>query len=84
MIGHSVFTYSAPVTMTKTTARASITLQQYADWQQQFTVDALRGQRYGQSFCNRFGVHDNLLFFTQEIDWCERYIKDKYIDRPRV
>jgi hypothetical protein len=81
MKGHSVFTYSAPVTMTKTTAQTSITLQQYADWQQQFTVDALRGQRYGQSFCNRFGITDNLLFHTTEIAWCENYIRKNYLAR---
>ena len=81
MTGHSVFTYSAPVTMTKITARPSITLQQYADWQQQFTVDALRGQRYGQSFCNRFGITDNLLFHTTEIAWCENYIRKNYLAR---
>ena len=59
----------------------SVNLEAYEDWKRQFTADALRGLRYGQSFCNFFGITDNLLFFTREIDWCERYIEDKYIER---
>jgi hypothetical protein len=81
MKGHSVFTYSAPVTMAKTKSQLGITTQQYADWQQQFTVDALLGQRYGQSFCNRFGITDNLLFHTTDIEWCENYIRKNYLAR---
>jgi hypothetical protein len=80
MIGHSVFTH-APTTDNITLPYIKVTAEQYADWKQQFTVDALRGQRYGQSFCNRFGITDNLLFFTKDIAWCENYIKDKYIAR---
>lgn len=75
--GHSVFTYSSDESGTP----FSITVDQFADWQQQFTVDALRGQRYGQSFCNRFGITDNLLFYTTEIAWCEDYIRKTYLAR---
>jgi hypothetical protein len=78
MIGHSVFTHKPNNT---TAHNIPITEQQYADWQQQFTVDALRGQRYGQSFCNRFGITDNLLFHTTEIAWCENYIRKNYLAR---
>jgi hypothetical protein len=66
---------------TKLEQYKSVTAQQYEDWKKQFTADALRGQRYGQSFCNCFGITDNLLYVTREIDWCERYIKDKYLAR---
>ena len=76
MMGHSVFTHTPTVKTSLTISHA-----QYEDWQQQFTVDALLGQRYGQSFCNRFGITDNLLFFTREIAWCEQYIKDHYLAR---
>jgi hypothetical protein len=77
MIGHSVFTHAPNIPL----PHIRVTQEQYEDWQQQFTVDALRGQRYGQSFCNCFGITDNLLFFTREIDWCEQYIKDVYLAR---
>jgi hypothetical protein len=78
MIGHSVFTHT-PTTENMTARHVRITKAQYADWKQQFTVDALRGQRYGQSFCNRFGITDYLLYFTTEIEWCEDYIRKTYL-----
>jgi hypothetical protein len=78
MIGHSVFTHTP--TNTHSTD-IQVTGQQYEDWKKQFTADALRGQRYGQSFCNRFGITDNLLFFTTEIEWCEDYIRKQYLAR---
>ena len=80
MIGHSVFTH-IPATDNITLPYIKVTAEQYADWQQQFTVDALRGQRYGQSFCNCFGITDNLLFHTTEIAWCENYIRKNYLAR---
>ena len=83
MIGHSVFTHN-PATDNMNVVDIQVTDQQYEDWKRQFTIDALLGQRYGQSFCNCFGLEDNLLFFTKDIAWCERYIKDTYIERRRV
>jgi hypothetical protein len=80
MIGYSVFTHT-PITNNMTAYYIQVTKQQYADWQQQFTVDALCGQRYGQSFCNRFGIADNLLFHTTDIKWCENYIRKNYLAR---
>ena len=75
--GHSVFTHTPNIPL----PHIKVTKEQYADWKRQFTADALRGQRYGQSFCNRFGITDNLLFFTTEIDWCEDYIRKNYLAR---
>jgi hydroxyacyl-ACP dehydratase HTD2-like protein with hotdog domain len=59
----------------------SVKPEEYENWRKQFTADALLGLRYGQSFCNFFSIRDNLLYFTREIDWCDAYIKDKYIER---
>ena len=59
----------------------SVSPEEYANWKKQFTADALLGLRYGQSFCNFFSITDNLLYFTREVDWCDTYIKDKYIER---
>jgi hypothetical protein len=64
MIGHSVFTHT-PTTENTTSLYIKVTEEQYADWKRQFTADALLGLRYGQSFCNRFGITDNLLFLTR-------------------
>jgi hypothetical protein len=50
-------------------------------WQQDFTWDALHGIRYGQSFCNRFGITDNLLYYnTWPPAQMDDYIRKHYID----
>ena len=62
--------------------RKSISQSQFEQWRQDFSFDALHGQRYGQSFCNTFGITDYLLYYTpwsaEEID---KYIKNNYIKR---
>lgn len=73
--------YSTGTTFTKIDRYRTIEPKAYENWKKQFTADALLGQRYGQSFCNRFDIEDNLLYYTREIDWCDRYIQDRYIAR---
>lgn len=54
---------------------------EYEQWRQDFIWEALHGIRYGQSFCNRFGLHDNHLFYnTGDIEWADKYIRKTYID----
>ncbi|CAB4137272.1 hypothetical protein UFOVP328_14 [uncultured Caudovirales phage] len=81
--GHSVFTQTLD-NFDITDTQVKITKTQYEDWKKQFTADALLGLRYGQSFCNTFGITDNLLFFTREIDWCQKYIEDQYLERRKI
>ena len=54
-----------------------VTPEAFEQWRQNFTFEGLRGQRYGQSFCNRFGISDNLLYYTQ---WPVEQVND-YIER---
>lgn len=62
--------------------RSLISQADYELWRQDFTWEALHGQRYGQSFCNRFGIHDNHLYYnTGGIDWADDYIRKTYIER---
>jgi len=60
----------------------AISQEDFELWQKDYTWDGLHGIRYGQSFCNRFGITDNLLYYT---NWpCEQineYIKKVYVDR---
>jgi hypothetical protein len=51
----------------------------YRQWQQEFVFDVLRGLRYGQSFCNRFNITDNILFYEQDPEWADVYIRKTYI-----
>jgi hypothetical protein len=55
--------------------------EEYEQWRKDFIWEALHGMRYGQSFCNRFGLHDNHLFYNNgDIEWADNYIKKTYID----
>jgi hypothetical protein len=58
----------------------------YEQWRKDFIWEALHGQRYGQSFCNRFGITDNHLYYndynTNNIEWADDYIKKTYLARP--
>ena len=57
--------------------------EDYTQWKQDFIWEALHGMRYGQSFCNRFGITDNHLYYnTGGIDWADNYIKKTYLARP--
>jgi hypothetical protein len=59
---------------------APITLAEYEQWREAYTFLALQGQRYGQSFCNTFGIHDNHLYYnTSGIEWADEYIKKTYL-----
>jgi hypothetical protein len=59
-----------------------ISQEEFDQWREDFIWEALHGQRYGQSFCNRFGLHDNHLYYnTGGVDWADEYIRKTYIDR---
>ena len=52
----------------------------YQDWAARFIFDGLRNQRYGQSFCNYFGIQDNILFYSQSVNEADKYILENYIE----
>ena len=57
-----------------------ITADDYEKWRHGYIWEALHGQRYGQSFCNRFGITDNHLYYAPgDIAWCDRYIRKTYL-----
>jgi hypothetical protein len=61
---------------------APITLADYEQWRESYTFLALQGQRYGQSFCNTFGITDNHLYYnTGGVDWSDAYIRKTYLAR---
>jgi len=60
--------------------QTSITEEDYELWRRDFIWEALHGQRYGQSFCNRFGITDNHLYYAPgDIAWCDKYIRKRYV-----
>ena len=62
--------------------RKLITQEEFELWQKDYTWDGLHGIRYGQSFCNRFGISDNLLYYnTWPADQVDDYIKKYYLEK---
>jgi len=58
----------------------TITAEDYEQWRQDFIWEALHGIRYGQSFCNRFGITDNHLYYgTNGLEWSDNYIRKTYL-----
>ena len=51
----------------------------YEQWRRKVVFDALQGLRYGQSFCNRFDITDNILFYERDPEWADVYIRKNYV-----
>lgn len=84
MSGHNMFK-DLVKELTNPTAPAAphkkITQAQFDSWQAQASFDIMKGARYGQSFCNYFGITDNILYY--EFSWlnADEYIRRAYLDR---
>jgi hypothetical protein len=83
MTGHD--TFNQMVTATTTTRVRflnHIPQEDFEIWQKDVIWDCLHGIRYGQSFCNRFGIDDNLVYYsTWPAEQMEEYIRKHYIAR---
>jgi hypothetical protein len=86
MTGHNVFDQITAFADTVTDrVNLSISQEDFDLWQQDVIWDALHGIRYGQSFCNRFGITDNLLYYTNwPPEQLNDYIRKHYVDRSRI
>lgn len=59
----------------------SIPQRDYEQWQKQYTWDALHDLRYGQSFCNHFGITDQRIFFERNWQTCDTVIQREWLAR---
>jgi len=59
--------------------QVQVSQEDYEQWARGFVFEGLRDQRYGQSFCNRFGIRDNILFYTSTVEEADRYIQENYL-----
>lgn len=58
-----------------------LAVEQYQDWQQHLVFDLCRGKSKGESFCEYFGLRDNLLLYNVISDASiESYIRDTYLE----
>jgi hypothetical protein len=57
-----------------------ISTEDYEQWKKDYIWEALHGIRYGQSFCNHFGITDNHLYYgTGGIECADKYIRKTYL-----
>ncbi len=61
------------------TAQEELTPESFDRWCHGFIFDAMKDQRFGQAFCNHFGITDNLLFYERNIDKAKQYVKKHYL-----
>lgn len=59
----------------------TISADNYEQWKKLFTFDALKNQRYGQSFCNYFNITDNRIFYDRDWSRCDRIIRREWLAR---
>ena len=83
MTGHNVFQQMINENNHTELTRNPITKEDFELWKKDYTWDALHGIRYGQSFCNRFNIIDNILYYTSfpTTQACDEYIEKNYIAR---
>ena len=79
-VGTQVMEQMAAFADQKTKVHELISQEDFEIWQKDVIWDALHGIRYGQSFCNRFGISDNLLYYTT---WPPEQIDD-YLRRTYI
>ena len=60
----------------------SVSVELYEQWQREYTWDALINIRYGQSFCNHFGIQDNRLYYERDWVKCDSIIRTDWLARP--
>lgn len=64
-----------------TPSPSSIPKDKYKQWQKEYTFDALRNRRYGESFCQAFNIVDNRLYYDSNQQRCDQLIRREWIDR---
>ena len=61
------------------TENRTVSLKEYQQWTRGFVFEAMRNLSYGQSFCNHFGIHDNILYYAGTMSDADEYIRKNYV-----
>jgi len=59
--------------------RRTVSLKEYQQWTRGFVFEAMRNLSYGQSFCNHFGIRDNILYYAGTMADADEYIRKNYV-----
>lgn len=85
MSGQAVFEQLVAFADQAGSVKQSIAVSDYEQWKRDYIWEALHGIRYGQSFCNHFGIRDNHLYYAPgDIAWCDDYIRKHYLERTGI
>ena len=80
MTGTQVFEQLVAFADQSSRINRAISHEDYEQWRQDYIWEALHGIRYGQSFCNHFGITDNHLYYgTNGLEWSDNYIRKHYV-----
>jgi len=60
-------------------AQELLTQESFDQWCHGYIFDAMRDQRFGQAFCNHFGITDNHVFYERDIAKCQVLIQERYL-----
>ena len=60
-------------------AQESLTKESYDQWCHSYIFDAMCNLRFGQAFCNHFGITDNHVFYERDIEKCKAMIQERYL-----
>lgn len=52
---------------------------EYEAWKKQYTFDALKGVKYGASFCECFKIIDFRLYFDSTPESCDNIIRREWL-----
>ena len=58
-----------------------LTEENFNVWRKSYLMEAIMGIRYGQSFCNRFGIEDYVLYYMRDVASAHQYIVKNYLPR---
>jgi hypothetical protein len=84
-MGDSAFEYMTADLMAidnKVNRAYSISPAEYDEWKRAFTFEGIKGARYGQSFCNHFGIVDYVLFYRTNWVTSDLHIRTVYLAKP--
>ena len=64
---------------TPKTVNSPVAAEDYRNWKKLYTFEGLKNQRYGQSFCNHFGIQDHRIYYEQNWERCDAIIQRDWV-----
>ena len=64
---------------TPKTVSLPVAAADYNNWKKLYTFEGLKNQRYGQSFCNHFGIQDHRIYYEQNWERCDAIIQRDWV-----